>query len=124
MVSSGMLRRMALVRTDDSEELSASFIRVTTIGELGTTLVSIRSVRRLLVTASFVPSSPIFLTLMEALRFSETSVLTRDTRRNIPEDTILQILSRISEVTYVYKGTVSRVNESFRSASKMTTVAS
>jgi hypothetical protein len=38
MVSSGMLRRVALVRTDFSEELSASFIRVTRIGELGTTL--------------------------------------------------------------------------------------
>jgi hypothetical protein len=38
MVSSGMLRRMALVRTDVSEELSASFIRVGRIGELGTTL--------------------------------------------------------------------------------------
>jgi hypothetical protein len=34
--SSGMLRRAALVRTDVSEELSASIIRVTTIGELGT----------------------------------------------------------------------------------------
>jgi hypothetical protein len=33
-----MLRRVALVRTDVSEELSASFIRVTRIGELGTTL--------------------------------------------------------------------------------------
>jgi hypothetical protein len=33
-----MLRRVALVRTDDSEELSASFIRVTRIGEIGTTL--------------------------------------------------------------------------------------
>jgi hypothetical protein len=32
-----MLRRVALVRTDVSEELSASFIRVTRIGELGTT---------------------------------------------------------------------------------------
>jgi hypothetical protein len=31
-----MLRRVALVRTDVSEELSASFIRVTRIGELGT----------------------------------------------------------------------------------------
>jgi hypothetical protein len=38
MASSGMLRRVALVRTDVSEELSTSFIRVTRIGELGTTL--------------------------------------------------------------------------------------
>jgi hypothetical protein len=38
MVFSGMLRRVALVRTDVSEELSASFIRVTRIGELRTTL--------------------------------------------------------------------------------------
>jgi hypothetical protein len=33
-----MLRRVALVRTDVSEELSTSFIRVTRIGELVTTL--------------------------------------------------------------------------------------
>jgi hypothetical protein len=32
-----MLRHVALVRTDVSEELSASFIRMTRIGELGTT---------------------------------------------------------------------------------------
>jgi hypothetical protein len=38
MSSSGMLRRMALVRTDVSDELSASIIGVTRIGELGTTL--------------------------------------------------------------------------------------
>jgi hypothetical protein len=38
MASYGMLRRVALVRTDVSEELSAFFIRVTRIGELGTTL--------------------------------------------------------------------------------------
>jgi hypothetical protein len=38
MVSSAMLRRVTLVRTDVSKERSASFIRVLRIGELGTTL--------------------------------------------------------------------------------------
>jgi hypothetical protein len=37
-MSSGMLRRVALVRTDVLKEFSASIIRVTRIGELGTTL--------------------------------------------------------------------------------------
>jgi hypothetical protein len=36
MLSSGMLRRVALVRTDVSEELSVFIIRVIRIGELGT----------------------------------------------------------------------------------------
>jgi hypothetical protein len=113
MTSSGMLRRVALVRSDISYERSTSIIRVTTIGELDTIaitndrrtqrrnaiiyyyyyylliLVFLLSVRQLLLTAKM-PSSPIILTLMmEVPRSSEMSVLTRTTRRSISEDGIL-----------------------------------
>jgi hypothetical protein len=61
MASSVMLRRVALVRTDVSEERSASFIRVTSIGELGTTLGK----------TNIFPCSPMLVNLMkEALNSS------------------------------------------------------
>jgi hypothetical protein len=100
-MSSGMLRRLAPVRTDISEEPSAS-IRVTRIGELGTTLaVILPSVRRFLLTAN-VPSSPILVTMMmEALSSFETSILIRGTRHNIPQDAILHSHRRENLKSYI-----------------------
>jgi hypothetical protein len=64
-------------------------------------LVFLRSVRRLLVTISVVPSSPILVTLMkEALSSSETSVLTRATVFNIPENAFFIVIAvKISYLT-------------------------
>jgi hypothetical protein len=108
MSSSGMLRHMVVVRTDVSEECIVSIIRVTRIGELGTTLavtsnwsmlwrnimsydiVFLCSMLRLLVTAIVVPSSLILVILMMVICSSKTSALIRGAWCNIPEDGTLQ----------------------------------
>jgi hypothetical protein len=64
--------------------------------------------RRLLVTASVVPSSPILVTLMkEALSSSKTSFLTRVTRCNMLEDAILKKIGFI--LRRIYWGAVSSI---------------
>jgi hypothetical protein len=91
------------------------------IGELRTTLAvtSSRSIlRRLLVTTNVVPSSPILDILrMEANRSYETSVLTKVTRRNIPEEGILHSHRRENLRSYIfdfcfawYLGTTYKIN--------------
>jgi hypothetical protein len=75
MPSSGMLCRVTLVRTDISGERIGSSIKVTRIGDLETTLARCEDIL-------CDPDD-------EAIRSSETSVLTRARRRNIPVGSIL-----------------------------------
>jgi hypothetical protein len=83
MPSSGMLRRVALVRIDVSEERIASIVRVTVTSNQSTLQKII--VLQLLITVNDVPSSPILVTLMMvAIRSSESLVLIRVTQRKNP----------------------------------------
>jgi hypothetical protein len=85
-----MLRRVALVRTDVSEEINASFIRVTRIGELGTTLAVTSNRRQRQVTA-----------IPPRICCKFVAFLTRATRRNNPEDTILHSHRRENLKSYI-----------------------
>jgi hypothetical protein len=96
-----MLSHVALVRTDISEKRIVAVIIVTGIGELGTTLAVTAYIAFLcrmhqsLATANVVPNSlDLVFLIMDALRSSETSVLTRATLRNISEVAILHSHSR------------------------------
>jgi hypothetical protein len=80
-----MLRRVAFIRTYVSEEPITSIIRITS-----SSIVFLRGVLRLLLTANVVSSSSILLALtMQEIHSSETSVITRATQRNTSKDGIL-----------------------------------
>jgi hypothetical protein len=104
MVSSGLLRRVALQVAACVVPSSPTFVTLMEARGSSETSVLTRATRRNnpedtilhshrrenLKSYSVVPRSPILVTPMkEALGASETSVLTRSTQRNIPEDTIL-----------------------------------
>jgi hypothetical protein len=78
-----MLRRVALVRNDVSEERIASIVSVTRIDELGTTLAVTNNRRTL-------RKDTLVTLMMEAIQFSETSVLKRAARSKIQEHVSLQ----------------------------------
>jgi hypothetical protein len=92
MQPSGMWRHVPLLITEVSVEHIAFIIRVTRTGAL-----------RLLVTVNVVLSSPILdILMMEAICFTETSIVTRTTLRNIPGDVILHSHRREYCGSYIY----------------------
>jgi hypothetical protein len=80
-----MLGRVAHIRTDDSKERVLSIITVTRIDELVTLM-------------------------MEAIRSSETSSLPRATQRNIPEDSLLQLLRFFGNNYVIHNARLNREN--------------
>jgi hypothetical protein len=111
--SSGMWCRMALVRTDVSEERIASIIKVKRISDLGTALavpstwstlqskIRIRNALQFLGTANVLSSLIIFGLMMEVIGSSETSVHTRVKLHHIPEDDMLHSHRRESPKSYI-----------------------
>jgi hypothetical protein len=92
-----MLHRVALVRTDVLEELSASIIRVTRIGELGTTL-AVTSNQCMLgrnTKKKYVPPKCRFLQEPHSIIFQKTaSFIVEYIFRSLEETLLFQQLTR------------------------------
>jgi hypothetical protein len=98
---------VAPVRTDVSAEHIASTIRVDTISELGTLPVTInrsilgRNKLASVASYSFVPRAPILTLMMEAICFSETTVITNAIRSHIAEKAFLIV--QLYSITHTRK---------------------
>jgi hypothetical protein len=123
MSPSGIWRHVAIIRTDVSEERITSIDDRDTVTEalfsichevhpirlfpVSYSVLFLRNMLRLVVTAIVVPSSLILLALMmQARHSSETSVLTRATRHHVPQDDNLldvDIICGFAECTSVIK---------------------
>jgi hypothetical protein len=95
MQSLRMWRRVVLVRTEVSEERTASIVRMTRIGELGTKL-GVTSNR-----------SELQRTNIKAICSSETSVLTIATQHHNSEDGILRSHDRKNLKSYIFVSCVT-----------------
>jgi hypothetical protein len=115
--------------TDVSEESIASTITVKRIIELGTTLAATAkkhylyekgSRPQLLGTANIVPSSlSLFTLMMEKICFSETSILTRATRRHITEEDILYMSLVLHTISIMVKNKIASINTHLESLSTL-----
>jgi hypothetical protein len=95
MPSSGIWRRVAVVKTDVSEGSITFIISLNRISQLESTLA-------VTITADALPSSLIPSCLkMEVILSYETSVLTRTTRRHIPDEDNLHSHCRENLKSYI-----------------------
>jgi hypothetical protein len=94
IASSGMLRRAALVQTDVSEELSASFIKMTRISELGTRLAVTSNWRTLRINKKWLVRD------VQPLRSFPAFHVTQNF---IPSFTRIQILPIMSQTNSVHR---------------------
>jgi hypothetical protein len=94
MVSSGMLRLVALVRTDVSEELRASFIRVSRIGELGKT-IAITSNRRTLRRNFF--TACVGKKLLKCIVYAPWYVRNSDLHRDLGIEPVTDVIAKFAK---------------------------